>query len=255
MPAEGLRNHGNTCYINALTQCLRTCEPLVRGMRPTECAHEGALWSALVGDTIPLARVAAERYGLPFGHQHDAAELFMCLLGAVRPGLAGTCRGLYVRSLTCSACGRARAWKEPCSVLSLAPGTPVQQALDEHTFVVQSGLDVCTRCGAPMAGLRAAMLVHPAVLVVHVDRSRRGRKDGRGVACGETLALDGATYALRGVVDHHGATPDSGHYTARVARRGGWVRANDAQVTACPSPATSDNRDAAMLFLVRTGAP
>jgi ubiquitin C-terminal hydrolase len=66
-------NRGNTCYMNALMQCLRSCATFVNALQVNRCHHERALALGLMGNTGPLIKNigVGTTYGMM---QHDSSN-------------------------------------------------------------------------------------------------------------------------------------------------------------------------------------
>ncbi|XP_053528696.1 ubiquitin carboxyl-terminal hydrolase 43 isoform X2 [Artibeus jamaicensis] len=108
--AQGLKNHGNTCFMNAVVQCLSNTDLLAEFLalgryraapgRSEVTEHLAALVRALwTREYTPQLSAefknAVSKYGSQFqGHsQHDALEFLLWLLDRVHEDLEGSSRG------------------------------------------------------------------------------------------------------------------------------------------------------------------
>eukprot|EP01065_Artemidia_motanka_P029818 TRINITY_DN35888_c0_g1_i1.p1 TRINITY_DN35888_c0_g1~~TRINITY_DN35888_c0_g1_i1.p1 ORF type:complete len:1169 (+),score=284.39 TRINITY_DN35888_c0_g1_i1:56-3562(+) len=180
----------------------------------------------------------------------------------------------------CTVCGHSRGTEDPfvCLVLKLHTGNPpadedggarkkrrttgsvgsLQQALDHFTreTCLTGGNQVqCDVCGRHTDTTDRTLLKEvPELLVLITPRVTRidGQPKKMSHHVNVPLQLDisawtegkpaGRNYELIGRVDHLGASPHSGHYTATVRHRGQWVCLNDtvANCAAAARPATSE---------------
>lgn len=82
----GLRNLGNTCYLNAIVQCLSSCEPLRLDL--TDCeVHKGPLGQRL-RDVLKQLHTGEWDYVAPFALVH---QLYQTDPGAYVPGAPADC--------------------------------------------------------------------------------------------------------------------------------------------------------------------
>ena len=200
--------------------------------------------------------------------------------------------GALVSTVRCLRCGRTSHVLEPCMDLSLplpdeaaTPDASLRACLDSY-FAPEELCGgeqyACERCRSKQDCSKSLRLLHPPqLLVVHLLRFRGGHGGGPA-KCSERLPFDvdaldlspyvcegvgdgarPATYDLCALIEHHGATATSGHYTACVRRDGGgggsgggvaraarWYQADDGRVQPIDE-ATVAQSQAYLLFFER----
>lgn len=204
--------------------------------------------------------------------------------------------GALVSTVRCLRCGRTSHVLEPCMDLSLPlpdeaamADASLRACLDSY-FAPEElrGGDqyACERCRSKQDCTKSLRLLHPPqLLVVHLLRFRGGHGSGPA-KCSDRLPFDTdaldlspyvcegvgdgaqqpATYDLRALIQHHGATATSGHYTACVRRDSGgaarttlaaraaqWYHADDGRVQPVDE-ATVAQSQAYLLFFERRPA-
>ncbi|KAM6175034.1 ubiquitin carboxyl-terminal hydrolase 43 isoform 2-T2 [Erethizon dorsatum] len=114
--AQGLKNHGNTCFMNAVVQCLSNTDLLAEFLalgryraapgraEVTEqlAALVRALWTREYTPQLSAEfKNAVSKYGSQFqgNSQHDALEFLLWLLDRVHEDLEGSSRGLVSEKL------------------------------------------------------------------------------------------------------------------------------------------------------------
>nr|XP_021511683.1 ubiquitin carboxyl-terminal hydrolase 43 [Meriones unguiculatus] len=119
--AQGLKNHGNTCFMNAVVQCLSNTDLLAEFLalgryraapgraEVTEqlAALVRALWTREYTPQLSAEfKNAVSKYGSQFqgNSQHDALEFLLWLLDRVHEDLEGSAHGLVSEQV----------WKEQC---------------------------------------------------------------------------------------------------------------------------------------------
>ena len=250
--ARGLYNLGNTCYMNAVLQCLwiassrmkkstHVTKPLVeefwklvkrlssngrRAVAPTEFKHSLLSgWPQFAG-----------------GGQHDAHEFLVVMLDQL-----ALCDGNFTGSVsttsTCGSCNYQSVTKENFRCLMVDIPTshtrPSVRNCVEQTFAEAESIEDwnCHHgCGTlGTTGKREyGISCLPSLLFIQLKRfvvTKNGVVKNRAVVdlsnC--ELVLGGMRYALVGIV-HHAGSLSSGHYTATIKVNGRWKTCNDTRV-------------------------
>jgi ubiquitin C-terminal hydrolase len=247
----GITNRGNTCYMNALMQCLRSCSVFVKGLMANGCTHERAVVFGLMGDTDPLIRLSATMYGMPYLMQHDSSELLLKILDGLRGDLSMLFESKYTKTLLCPQCSVQKHWSEVCTILTVKPGGTVQKSISDLDFVIVSGEERCDTCKVHLTSLGIVMVRHPEIVVVQVHGSSMTSRANVCIDLDRHINFQSETYTLKSVLDHHGCGISSGHYTARVLRGDTWWKANDSSCTECMDPSSKTSQTVSLALYER----
>ncbi|XP_012661413.1 ubiquitin carboxyl-terminal hydrolase 43 isoform X2 [Otolemur garnettii] len=134
--AQGLKNHGNTCFMNAVVQCLSNTDLLAEFLalgryraapgraEVTEqlAALVRALWTREYTPQLSAEfKNAVSKYGSQFqgNSQHDALEFLLWLLDRVHEDLEGSSRGPVPEKLSPEASKTSENHVSPSTPLSL----------------------------------------------------------------------------------------------------------------------------------------
>lgn len=203
-----------------------------------------------------LSRKGEERYAAEAWHDH---------LRRHRSVLVDLCQGQLRSQVRCCECGCCSVTFDPFLFLSLPmPRTmkrgekqPIEAAI--RAFCAEEKLDGDDRWGCPRCARRVSALKRlslwklPLLLLVHLKRfgfeaspswdvaPKAWKIEGEISVPFSRLDLQGFVadtspqrvplqYDLFAAVDHVGATPLVGHYTASCRRADGWWRFDDSQV-------------------------
>jgi uncharacterized UBP type Zn finger protein len=277
---RGLKNLGNTCYWNSIMQILMHAEGVKNAV--SEMGVVGNLLldevSALFSEGYRQKSECIDPAGV-FGafqalnpkyfdvkFQQDLDEAFMAVyelllsaVNATRPDMLSKFNlfeFIAMEEIFCTV-----SLSEPASSRSVvsdklmlplpwdAKGmVDLETQLQEYFEAeVLEGLEICGyESGMKVTRMETA----PNLLLLLVGRNFLGRKNNILVSYPFILrSVHEAIYILSGVVHHHGALPNSGHYTAefRHPDSGHWYRADDARVS--PILAPSNPSRTAYLFI------
>ena len=227
----GLKNHGNTCFINAIEQCFRSVE-----------YYMGRQWPR------PFA---TEEY--PDLDQQDVHEYHLFVLMHLEetvPDFKSVFQGMFETRVEFP-CGHANVHQEPFCELSIPLFSTFEKMLESLESVdhVTSTCDVCGYQGN--ATKKTIVNRLPPFTVFHVKRfdydfNKRG--DPISVPMRWEFVRDGGVYRLLGFVVHYGKGLDVGHYVAYVRYDQTWYLCNDDRVMEATNVKEEALPNAYMLF-------
>ena len=235
---HGLVNLGNTCFLNAIAQCLLVADSLV-SFAPPAIVNALTQLKSTPGQTIrPTELVSAISLispALASGQQQDAAEALEAMLSAESiPSAQLT--GEIADVISCVACGTKSVTSRPLvpPILQVPVTAPLLETCVTDLLTPQP-LDGrrCTQCLAVASELSTQLITTPQALVVQLLRFQQGaqvHKNTANVTLTPTIHLDGVTWHLTGIVNHVG-TLHQGHYTACIRHIHRWFRCYDSRVT------------------------
>lgn len=248
----GLRNTGNTCFLNSVLQCLLRTAPILRTRHRCRgsdfcplCAlkrlSEQSATCVTPSEFLKNLKVIGAQFHL--GRQEDAHEFLRCLVEKLGPPrfLRRIMEGSIVSALRCKDCGYRSHTEDVFWDLSLELTASSltsclrkfcrEEELESHRFL-------CPECNRETTCTKQLSISQaPQVLILHFKRfTNQGKKNNRVISFPFTLALpieDGRNsvkYDLYAVIIHDGQSCLSGHYFAYVRSDGEWYEANDSRV-------------------------
>nr|XP_023415811.1 ubiquitin carboxyl-terminal hydrolase 17-like protein 6 [Cavia porcellus] len=286
----GLRNLGNTCYVNATLQCLTYTPPLANhmlalGLRLSCPGKRICMWCAIRCHITQALRhpgrvIQPSRALLADFHrenQEDAHEFLMFIVDAMQKvdlhsenrSLVREIFGGYWRSqIKCLQCGSTSDTFDPYLdiPLDIKSTRSVKQALARSVQPEELSGENAYHCSICLQKMPASktLTLHTAskVLIILLKRFSdvTGKKIAKHVQYSECLDMQPymseqnnkpLLYTLYAVLVHAGFTSHSGHYFSYVrAGDGHWYKMNDNKVTACDRTSALI-QDAYVLFYVQ----
>ena len=250
---QGLRNVGNTCFLNSTLQCLMYTPPIQN--YPHSCSKSFCIFCSLKRlynnkSSVPeefLRAIPKISRQFQIGRQADAHELLRFLVDRIdskeiRSDIFG---GALQSTVKCRECRYESITNEPFLDLSLeVSGSDIEKCMaDFCREEVLSGNNKynCPQCKHKSVATKQYLIKSsPNILTVQLKRfTNQGKKDMRTVRFSETLKLDQfliyaepVVYRLYAVLIHIGFGCRSGHYYSFVkAPNDVWFEANDSSVT------------------------
>lgn len=251
----GLKNLGNTCFINSSLQCLIYTPP-IQNFRHV-CSLDFCILTALQklaeappGVAVPEEIVGRMKYfGRQFrrGQQEDAHEFIRCLMDKIHErDFVTTTFGGKLRSLVkCLHCNSHSKTFDKFLDLSLELTssdvlTCLRRFCSEETLS-DSELYFCGKCRRRVPSTKQLTIKKaPMILTLHLKRfSNDGKKDNREMTYPADIQLpvvrmigmtESTPYKLYAILVHDGYASRSGHYYAYIlAADDRWYEVNDAR--------------------------
>ena len=257
-----MTNLGNTCFLNAISQCLLVTESLA-SLAPPPIVNALTKLKSTDNQTIrpkELVRVISQlNPSMASGQQQDAAEALELLLASdvVQGPQSEPSRGGGITDvISCLTCGSRSAIVKSFNppILRVPVTAPTLDLCLTDLLTPQSINDRrCDLCHTVASKLSTEILTTPQAMVVQLLRFQQGtevRKNSSSVKLTPTIHLDGATWHITGIVNHTG-TLHQGHYTAYVCHHHRWFRCDDARVFEASAKAAFDlsEKSAYLIFL------
>ena len=254
-----LQNLGNTCYLNAISQCFR------------QVIRQATWHDATSSSPCPFAEaLRAETASMqwrcwryfPPGRQRDASEVLEDCMDPTHIMHNGcrqdTCYARWLRACsrltlrlttTCCSCEHVHVDVRDDIVLHVPAVNSVEESL--QLFFAETNIETytCAECGGCGAQQMTTLDTAPEALIVHVKKVPGQPQD---VACSPRLRLNDFDYVRISAVHHHGNTPSSGHYTATVDTENSSYHCNDHIVQPLTLPIESPWDNCYLSFFLRT---
>ena len=283
----GLRNLGNSCFMNAVLQCLRVVdkrnwEQVKKKVRETT-VRSSTVWEEYLRaqdgmrtgrkpffSPVELLKSISRSYpSFNMAVQQDAHELVMMMLESMGSesgtwggtGWESDSKGQLRSSVSCLRCQHMSSSYDDFHILSLEVPVGRQRlsVLDclnefckEECMTLADHGWVCGVCGGTVATKRLSVSKEPLLLVLHLKRffnvNNRLQKRSDPVIITRHIEPMTAKYKLCGLVHHHGQTLSNGHYTAEVEIDGEWMVCDDLSVSKTTRTRDRMSREAYLLF-------
>ena len=250
----GLRNLGNSCYLNAIIQNLKNLpkflyeltqhnsEPMTGGVTAEIVELIRKMQTEQYKVISPTAFKKAVKRSIPHfddGKQQDAQEFVTWLLDSIENEKTtadkslGMFYGSYENVLECMKCKRRTEKTEKFNCLTLAiPQKSGKITLADCMKLAQNTEEIerdcnrceciqetCTcdlesKCKSVKAKKTLRIQKYPDVLMIQIKRFEEDKKNNKHVDIPMKLKKENNFYNLVGTVEHSGA-PNGGHYKAK----------------------------------------
>lgn len=263
-PPQGLKNVGNTCFLNSTLQCLLHTPPIHNF--PHTCPKHFCILCSLkklfnTRSQVPqdfLIAVPKLSRQFQIGRQADAHELLRCLIDRIesKDFKQSVFTGELQSTVKCKECRYQSVVNEVFLDLSLeVSSNSIEKCLSDfcrEELLTGENRYCCPGCKKKANASKQYLIkTPPNVLTIQLKRfTNNGKKDNRTVNFTEQLNLstqllsdNSLTYTLYAVLIHIGFGCRSGHYYSFIkAANDLWYEVNDSSVSqANPSRVFSHN--------------
>lgn len=216
-PKTGIKNIGNSCYINSVFQAVAHLK-LHAGL-PCRSKLFNLLCSLTSGQNRSLCpKLAIRELKSIWNHknmQEDAFEFFMSILPLLE---SKKFRFRYRSQRLCSICDySAKAVScEDTSVMMALNGKSLQDQVDRTIDPIDQ---VCSKCGKGFMVICKTFMQTPKILAVRILRFKVSELTGRPlkisnkVELPRNLVVNKRKFTLEAVILHKSKSLDRGHYT------------------------------------------
>ena len=243
--ATGLRNVGNSCYLNATVQALASVTPFTETIlqrMENEEKPETENLTDVIGNLVKDIRTGEYRYITPHrlnetvkqtsngrfanGRQEDGHELLVYMMDEMHEETKGegegsvieqTFRGKMETKLRCTRCSKERSAYQNFDYVFLTMPEQEGKVTLEDCFKKLEREDIievdCEYCMGEKAKQKCQIGQYPPHgLILHLKRyGQDGEKDNKLV----NFPLTYKEFQLTAVIEHIGSNQHSGHYTTK----------------------------------------
>ena len=264
---QGLRNLGQTCFLNVVLQCVFKCETVTRFLNWSKFARSDRIIRSLFGlmegteDIVEFHKdlVTGEDFFDCLGIQQDAHEALLKFLDVlhlrtlqdqreelglsqsltqssqmITSAVKSTFHGSYSVSAECSVCLTKNNFVETFQEIAIDYNKEVAGGIMKS--LKENVTKFCSCCSYDtLHYIGRTIWQQPKISIVRINRFKQmstGRftKNHNMVCASELLSFSGFKGKLIGIIAHKGSTPFSGHYVCFVSSGSTWYRCSDESV-------------------------